>query len=395
LNIPYFGPVDGHDIESLTKLFHALSEVNHPVLLHVYTRKGKGFHPADKGPAKFHSTGPFKINGDTVESTVAAAPRQSFTQAFGKSLTELAEKDERVVAITSAMCDGTGLMGFRKKFPNRFYDVGIAESAAVDIAAGLAKSGLKPVVCIYSTFLQRSFDHIFQEVSLQNLPVVFCIDRAGFVGSDGPTHHGLMDVGYLRMLPNMILTAPPDAIEMERALQFALEQTQPVVVRYPKDLVPPEECVRAASEKPYELGKSVQVRRGRKSDLAIVSYGTALAEALKAAEMLSSEKISVDVINARFAAPVDEKIPNMLARGKSVITVEDHYLSCGFGSAVLELAAAQSQDGSKVRVLGAPRRFIGHNSRGAQLMEAGVNADEIVKTAKEMLTSRSGRRKRK
>jgi len=394
LNIPYFGPVDGHDIESLVKLFKALSEVDHPVLLHVYTKKGKGFRPADKGPTKFHSTGPFKINGDTVEST-AVPHRQSFTQAFGDALTALAEQDDRIVAITSAMCDGTGLVEFRKRFPERFYDVGIAESAAVDIAAGLAKSGLRPVVCIYSTFLQRGFDQIFQEVSLQNLPVVFCVDRAGMVGSDGATHHGLMDVGYLRMLPHMILTAPADAIEMKGALQFALQQTQPVVVRYPKELVPPEENVRASSEKPFELGKSVVVRRGRKSVLAIASYGTVLAEALKAAEILSSEKIAVDVINARFAAPVDERFAHLLARDKALITVEDHFLACGFGSAVLESAAAAGHDVSHIRVLGAPKRLIGHDSRGAQLMQAGINADEIVKTAKEMLATRPGKRKSK
>ncbi len=394
LNIPYFGPVDGHDIESLTKLFRTLSAVDHPVLLHVYTKKGKGFRPADKGPTKFHSTGPFKINGDTVESTTVPH-RQSFTQAFGDALTELAEKDDRIVAITSAMCDGTGLVEFRKRFSQRFYDVGIAESAAVDIAAGMAKSGLRPVVCIYSTFLQRGFDQIFQEVALQNLPVVFCVDRAGMVGFDGATHHGLMDVGYLRMLPHMILTAPADAVEMKGALQFALQQTQPVVVRYPKDMVPPEELVRAASEKPFEAGKSVVVRRGRKSALAIASYGTVLTEALKAAETLSSEKIAVDVINARFAAPVDEKFAGLLAQGKALITVEDHSVACGFGSAVLESVATAGQDVSNIRVLGAPRRFIGHDSRSAQLMQAGINADEIVKTAKEMLATRPGKRKRK
>jgi len=388
LNIPYFGPVDGHDIESLVRLFKALGQIDHPVLLHVYTKKGKGFHPADKGPSKFHSTGPFKINGDnTVEST-APDHQQNFTDAFGESLTALAEQDERIVAITSAMCDGTGLMAFRQKFPERFYDVGIAESAAVDMAAGLAKAGMRPVVCIYSTFLQRSFDQIAQEVALQNLPVVFCVDRAGMVGPDGATHHGLMDIGYLRMLPNMVLTAPVDAIEMRQALEFALTQTQPVVIRYPKDLVPPEELTGAACETPFELGRSVLVRRGRKAPLAIVCYGTVLTEALAAADILSSEKIAVDVVNARFAAPIDEKIIGLLSKGCKVITVEDHYLSCGFGSAVLELAAASGHDIGLVRVLGAPRCFIGHDSRAAQLMEAGINADEIAKTAREMLAGR-------
>ena len=387
LNIPYFGPVDGHDIEALIQLFKALGQIDHPVLLHVHTKKGRGFRPADKGPTRFHSTGPFKLNGDdTVEPTKDG--RKNFTDAFGESLTALAEADDRIVAITSAMCDGTGLVEFRKKFPERFYDVGIAESAAVDIAAGLAKSGMKPVVCIYSTFLQRGFDQIFQEVALQNLPVVFCVDRAGLVGPDGATHHGLMDIGYLRMLPHMVLAAPADAIEMDQALRFALAQEQPVVIRYPKEFVPSEESVRASSEKPFELGKSILVRRGRKSTLAIVSYGSVLTEALKAADVLSSEKIPVDVINARFAAPIDAKLANLVARGKRLITVEDHFVSGGFGSAVLELAATNGQDAGGIRVLGAPRRLIGHHSRSAQLMEAGINADVIVKTAKAMVTTR-------
>ncbi|MCU0916378.1 MAG: 1-deoxy-D-xylulose-5-phosphate synthase [Planctomycetes bacterium] len=388
LNIPYFGPVDGHDIESLIKIFKALGQIDHPVLLHVYTRKGKGFNPADVGPSKFHSTGPFKINGDnTVEATTRDQP-QSFTDAFGASLAALAERDDRIVAITSAMCDGTGLQEFRKKFPERFYDVGIAESAAVDIAAGLAKAGMRPVVCIYSTFLQRSFDQIAQEVALQGLPVVFCVDRAGMVGSDGATHHGLMDIGYLRMLPNMVLTAPVDAIEMRQALEFALSRPQPVVVRYPKDLVPSDEAVRTASESPFELGKSVLVRRGRKAPLALVCYGSVLTEALAAAESLSSDKIAVDVINARFAAPIDEKLVHLLSRGKKLITVEDHYLSCGFGSAVLEQAAASGRNVGLIRVLGAPKSFIGHDARSAQLVEVGISADDIARTARELLADR-------
>jgi 1-deoxy-D-xylulose-5-phosphate synthase len=384
LNIPYFGPVDGHDIGSLIQLFGALSQLKHPAILHVYTKKGKGFKPAGLVPSKFHSTGPFKMNGDDVEPTVSTS-RPSFTKVFGKHLTALAEKDSRIVAITSAMCDGTGLVEFRRKFSDRFYDVGIAESAAVDIAAGLARTGAKPVVCIYSTFLQRSFDQIFQEVALQNLPVVFCIDRAGVVGSDGPTHHGLMDIGFLRMLPNMVLTAPAVEVEMRLALEYALAEDKPVVIRYPKDLVPSKKYVRVACAEPFKLGKSVVIRQAQDSAIAIVSYGSVLVEALKAAKLLAKDGIEVEVINARFAAPIDEKIISLLDEGKSIITVEDHHLACGFGSAVLESAAtkmAGSNTLGTIRVLGVPRRFIGHNSRKSQLMEAGLNADEIVKTVK-------------
>jgi 1-deoxy-D-xylulose-5-phosphate synthase len=409
LNIPYFGPVNGHDIGSLIGLFEAVTHLNRPAILHVYTKKGKGFSPAGSRPSKFHSTGPFKMNGDAVESE-AKPTGDSFTNAFGRHLTELARKDKKIVAITSAMCDGTGLMEFRRKFAERFYDVGIAESAAVDIAAGLCATGLKPVVCIYSTFLQRSFDQIFQEVALQSLPVVFCIDRAGLVGSDGPTHHGLMDIGFLRMMPNMVLTAPANDVEMKLALEFALNQSKPVVIRYPKDIVPLQKYVRAACSKPFVLGKSVVVKSSKDSAIAIVSYGSLLSEALDAAAMLAKEGIPVDVINGRFAAPVDKEIVSLLDEGKGIITVEDHHLACGFGSALLETAALEAAGAKKtakkaaqesvkreshntIRMLGVPATLIRHDSRRAQLMEVGVNADKIVQTAKEMLGIAPGRGK--
>ena len=384
LHIPYFGPVAGHDIGSLVELFEAMNHLNHPAILHVYTTKGKGFHPADQGPSKFHSTGPFKINGDRVEKTVGPKG-PSFTDTFGEHLTELAQNDDKIIAITSAMCDGTGLMEFSKKFPDRFYDVGIAESAAVDMAAGMARNGLKPVVCIYSTFLQRSFDQIFQEVALQNLPVIFCVDRAGLVGSDGPTHHGLMDVGFLRMIPNMVLTAPANDVEMKLALEFALKENKPVVIRYPKDIVPPKEFIKSACTRPFILGKSVTVKGSKRSAVTVVSYGSVLTEALKAATLLAESKIAIDIVNGRFAAPIDDKIISLLEKGKSIVTVEDHAVACGFGSAVLELAAEKGCSTESIRLLGAPRRFIRHNSRDEQLMEAGANAETIAETVRKIL----------
>ncbi|UCF00415.1 MAG: 1-deoxy-D-xylulose-5-phosphate synthase [Planctomycetota bacterium] len=402
LNIPYFGPVDGHDIESLIQLFEALSHMNHPGILHVYTKKGQGFRPAGVQPSKFHSTGPFKMNGDIIDAD-SATSRRSFTSVLSEHLVKLASKDDKIVAITSAMCDGTGLAEFREKFADRFYDVGIAESVAVDIAAGLAKTGAKPVVCIYSTFLQRSFDQIFQEVALQNLPVVFCIDRAGLVGSDGPTHHGLMDIGFLRVLPNMVLTAPADEVELKLALEFALAENKPVCLRYPREFLPSDRFDRSACAEPFELGKSVVVKQSPNSNVTIVAYGNVLTEALEAAQLLEQDGIAVDVINARFAAPVDQKIISLLPKGKSIITVEDHRTACGFGSAVLELAAVTMADNgydkryklNAIHILGMPRGFIRHDSRRTQLIKAGVNADKIARTAKEILAGLKKRKRKK
>jgi len=387
LNIPYFGPVDGHDIDALVQLFTALGHLDRPVLLHAYTKKGEGFAPAHQGPSRFHSTGPFVINGDGVEPSPQPS-RQSFTDVFGQHVAELAQNDDRIVAITSAMCDGTGLVEFRSRFPQRFYDVGIAEGAAVDIAAGLARGGLRPLVCIYSTFLQRSLDQILQEVALQDLPVVFCVDRAGFVGSDGPTHHGLMDIGLLRMMPNLVLCAPANDLEMRLALEFALRHDHPVVIRYPKEVIPSPDAAYEACKAPFELGRAVAVRGVKNAELVIVSYGALLEEALEAQRALLSQGLDVGVVNARFAAPVDRLLVDLLKEGKKIITLEDHQAACGFGSAVLELAAAARAGNIRldaIATLGAPRAFIRHDSRQHQLIQAQLSADEIVKAARQML----------
>jgi 1-deoxy-D-xylulose-5-phosphate synthase len=386
MNIPYFGPVDGHDIESLVLLFRAMEHLDHPVLLHAHTKKGEGFSPAQTGPSKFHSCGPFnKVNGHTVKAQ-DKTKSLTYTEAFGQSLVSLAEKDDRIVAMTSAMCDGTGLNEFRSKFPDRFYDVGIAESTAVDIAAGLAHSGYRPVVCIYSTFLQRSFDQVFQEVALQNLPVVFCVDRAGFVGPDGPTHHGMMDIGYLRMMPNLILMAPATAADMQHALEFALQQAQPVVIRYPKDSVVPDEAVGGACDTPFELGKSVVIKPVDQVSVVLLAYGSTLAAAVEAHALLKDKGIHVGVVNARFAAPLDTDYLDWISQGKQILTLEDHSVAGGFGSALLEMAALNpSSTIQSVRVKAAPKSFMPHHLREQQLMQAGLNADDIVRTAIEML----------
>ncbi len=389
LNIPYFGPVDGHDIGSLIQLFGAISHLGRPAILHVYTKKGKGFTPAGEDPCKFHSTGPFELNGKV---TTFEEKGRTFTEAFADALVALAAKDDRIIAITAAMPDGTGLAKFRDRFGARYYDVGIAESAAVDIAAGLAKQGKKPIVCIYSTFLQRSYDQIFQEVALQNLPVTFCIDRSGVVGDDGPTHHGLMDIGFLRMLPNMVITAPANEAEMKAVLNFAVNIDKPVAIRYPRDIVPDDEGELAACQSAFELGRSVTLRSGS-SDVVIVSFGSVLVEAVKAADMLNREGIDVSIINARFAKPIDGKIISLFYDKKNIITVEDHSMACGFGSALLEAVARQTVEkvrgewanAGRIIILGGPDRFVEVDSRKVQLDEIGVSAKRIVETVKAVI----------
>jgi len=378
LNIPYFGPVDGHDIGSLIEIFRAMGQLNRPCLLHVYTKKGKGFSPADDDPRKYHSTGPFAINGTSASHIKGG---RTFTDAFSDRLVELAKEDERIVAITAAMPDGTGLVEFRNRFPDRYYDVGIAESVAVDIAAGMAKKGKKPMVCIYSTFLQRSYDQIFQEVALANLGVVFCIDRAGVVGSDGPTHHGLMDIGFLRAMPNMTIVSPSDEAELKAALKFAVESDGPVVIRYPRDIVPQPQPATAA---PFEAGKSVTVRTGSQGGGAIVALGSMLGQALKAGEILDGEGIEVEVINARFVKPLDEKIIWLFDNKKFIITVEDHGIACGFGSAVLEAVAKKNGGLNNCRItcLGADDKFVRIGNRSQQLEDMGITAEKIAETVR-------------
>lgn len=387
LNIPYFGPVDGHDIQSLIQLFKALKELDRPAILHVYTKKGKGFTPADDNPRKFHSTGPFELNG---ESGVSATPgERSFTEAFGDALAQAGARDEKVIAITAAMPDGTGLSKFRKAFADRYIDVGIAESVAVDVAAGLARQGFKPVVCIYSTFLQRSFDQIFQEVALQNLPIVFCVDRAGVVGGDGPTHHGLMDIGFMRMLPNMQILCPADEPDMKAALDYAISANGPVMIRYPKEDVS-QLCQSSSAAVPYQKGKSTLVRQPC-GEIVIAAVGPVLSEALKAADILSREDIHIGVVNVRFAKPIDDEIVDLYAQDKTLIIAEDHGLSCGVGSAMMEKAVQKASLSDNIAMkaaigrtvlLGGADTFIPAAARGRQLEWMGLTAEKIVETVK-------------
>ena len=375
----YVGPVDGHDIKHLIEMLDIVKDVPHPVLLHVDTVKGRGCDWASAEPETFHSPSPFTIK--TGKVTLHETGGRSWTRAFADALIEQAERNDKIVAITAAMPEGTGLSFFAERFPNRYLDVGIAESSGVDIAAGLARGGCRPVVAIYSTFLQRGFDQIFQEVALQELPVVFCMDRAGLVGGDGAVHHGFADIAYLRGLPGMILIAPADEPELNAALTFALAQHRPVAIRYPRDEVPADspECP------PFQLGVS---RRMREGDAAtVLAYGTTVASAMAAADLLAADGVEIRVVNARFACPIDEvMVAAAFSAGLPVVTVEDHSIAGGFGSAVLETAQEIGLTIRSMTRLGLPQdRFVAHGSRAGQMAEVGIDAAGIASAVHRLL----------
>jgi len=374
LGFIYVGPTDGHDLEHLIELLTLLGDVKQPVLLHVHTNKGHGCDWACAEPGTFHSPKPFTISEGKV--TIQSGPGKSWTAAFADALIALARQDQRVYALTAAMPDGTGLNKFQKALPDRFLDVGIAESATVDIAAGMCKGGLRPVVAIYSTFLQRAYDQVFQEVVLQGLPVVFCLDRAGLVGGDGAVHHGFLDITYLRGFPNMVLMAPADEPEMTVALKLALSLDRPSAIRYPRDVVPAPFGPAA----PFELGQARLMREGRGA--TVLAYGSTVSAAVEAAAQLQQQGLSVRVFNARFAKPVDrEMVIEAFTAGHPVVSVEDHSVAGGFGSAVLEVAGELRLPAERLTRLGLPPdRFLRHGSRSWQLAEAGIDAAGIAQT---------------
>ena len=380
LGLRYFGPVDGHDLSVLIDLLHRIKQVNEPVLLHVITEKGKGFAPAHEDPCQYHSTSPFQLEtGEVLESPGG----QTFTEAFAENLIELAEKDRRIVAVTAAMPDGTGLRKFAERFPGRMFDVGICESHAVAMAAGLAREGFRPVVAIYSTFLQRGLDQIFQEIVLQNLPVVLAIDRAGVVGADGPTHQGFMDIAYLRTLPRLVCCSPADAGEMGQALAFALAHNGPVALRYPRTVVPEG----LAGGDGFEIGKSRMMRAGK--DLFIIAYGERVAAGLEAAELLASDGIEAGVINARFAKPLDEAaFKELFGLGRPLVVVEDHSVIGGLATAIRELASAQ-KPAAFITAVGLPDEFLPHGKRDELLRRIGLDAEGIRQAARMALVSKS------
>ncbi|MFC1576403.1 1-deoxy-D-xylulose-5-phosphate synthase [Candidatus Omnitrophota bacterium] len=376
LGFRYFGPINGHNINELITTFKNISSMKEPVIVHVVTKKGKGYRFAEENPSVFHGTGQFEVKtGKSARSKGA----KSFTEVFSDKITELARANDKIVAITAAMPDGTGLARFAKEFPKRFYDVGIAEEHAVCFAAGLANYGFKPIVAIYSTFLQRGYDQIIHDVSLQNLPVIFCVDRAGIVGEDGPTHHGVFDIAYLRHIPNLVLMAPRDGLELEAMLEAALELKKPVAIRYPRG--DSASHLSGSSFEKIELGKAELLREGR--HIAIFAIGSMVSIAIKAADLLSSHAIEATVVNARFVKPIDkEMIENVTKRIKKLVTLEEGVVTGGFGSAVVEFLERENIKDVKAKVMGLPDHFIAHGRREELLKEYHLTADEICETVR-------------
>ncbi len=378
LGFQYIGPIDGHDTDFLVQVFEHAKHLEGPVLLHILTTKGKGYEPAEKDQRTWHATTGFSIEDGKMEKKSSGV---TYTQAFVESLNEVAVNNDKVVAITAAMPDGTGLAKFADKFPKRFFDVGIAEQHAVTFAAGLAAEGFTPVCAIYSTFLQRAYDQIVHDVCIQNLPVVFMIDRAGLVGDDGATHHGTMDIAYLRSIPNLVMLSPKDPQELREMTKFALTYGKgPIALRYPRgggeNLT--DTCA------PIQLGQSETLRRG--DDLGILTYGPIVSEALVAANSLESQGHSVEVINARWVKPLDEVAILALARRtKRIITVEDGILAGGFGSAIVELLADRGLTDVQVTRIGLPNHFVEHGPIPKLRELVGMDAAAIVKAAEDLL----------
>ncbi len=357
LGFNYVGPIDGHNIELLIETLKRIKTTSSPVLLHVITQKGRGFEFSEKNPSLFHGIGPFKIKtGLPLDDS-----SMTYSEVFGDKLIELAMKDDKIIAISAAMKEGTGLENFAKIYPDRFYDVGIAEQHAVTFAAGLATQGLKPVVAIYSTFLQRAYDEIIHDVCLQNLHVVFAIDRAGIVGEDGPTHNGIFDLSYLRHIPNMVIMSPKDANELKSMIEIALNHNGPIAIRYPRAKTSYSDNTFETPVK-FRLGESETVSTGK--DVAIIAIGNTVLPALNAARRLEKEGITVMVLNARFVKPLDEKmIKNIVNTIPRIITVEENVIQGGFGSAILEFLNKEEVASVRLKRLGIPDVFIEQGSQ--------------------------------
>jgi 1-deoxy-D-xylulose-5-phosphate synthase len=378
LGFRYFGPFNGHNIIQLVKIFNKIRSFKTPILIHVITEKGKGYAPAENDFTKFHGVTPF--DKQTGASPKPSSKSLTYTDVFGESLVQLAEKDSKVLAITAAMSDGTGLNKFKDTFPDRFFDVGIAEGHAVTFAAGLAAKGYKPIVAIYSTFLQRAFDQIIHDVALQDLPVIFVMDRGGFVGADGPTHHGTFDLSYLRLIPNMVIAASMDENELRDLLYTAITYGKgPFAIRYPKG-----KCLGLPTEDSFnklEVGKGQTIKEGK--DIAILAIGSMINQALKASLKLENENISAEVINMRFIKPIDQELLlNTSKRFKKIITIEENAIIGGFGSAVIETLTNNGISDLKIFTKGIPDKFIEHGTVDELYKTVGLDVESIYNFVK-------------
>ncbi len=376
LGFDYFGPIDGHNIQTLAETFQNIKNVEGPVLLHVITEKGKGFEPASANPTRYHSAGNFEMHNGKVKEAPKDPKQVSYTKAFGDTIIEIAEANKDIVAITAAMPDGTGLDAFIKKFPDRYFDVGICEQHAIGLANGFVSAGLKPVAAIYSTFLQRAYDQVFHDVCLQKNGILLALDRAGIVGNDGPTHNGVFDIAYLRHLPGITLMAPKDGAELKAMLHKAVQLNTPAAIRYPRANIPEGSLNNDCN--PIEIGKGEILREGR--DGVIIAYGAMVYPSMECADMLAGKGINVTVVNARFAKPLDEDlIMKVTGKHQIVLTVEDHTEVGGFGSAILELLVEKGINTQNVHIMGIPDRFIEQGSRDIILKSLNLDAEGIYK----------------
>jgi 1-deoxy-D-xylulose-5-phosphate synthase len=373
LGFRYFGPLDGHDVILMTQSLKNILGLKGPRILHILTRKGMGCELAEKDPERLH--GISKQETTKVESrSHPEQPARSYTAVFSDLILRAASRDKKIVAITAAMPTGTGLDLFQKTFPERFFDVGIAEEHAVTFAGALAKGGLKPVCALYSTFSQRAVDQLFHDVALQEQGLVLALDRAGVVGEDGPTHHGLFDISFLRPIPGSILASPKDSIEMERMLELGLKAKNVFAIRYPRGRIPKEFT---KSSRTFEVGEAEVLREGE--DATLVTLGPLVAAACEAAERLELQGISCGVVNMRFAKPLDQKLlRTLIHKDHLIVTLEDHVLTGGFGACVLEALCEMGLDGARVIRLGFEEKFIPHASREELLEDAGLSPDKIT-----------------
>ena len=375
----YLGPVDGHNLEELERMLAISKQLEGPVLIHVLTKKGKGYEIAEKNPDKFHATAPFDIKTGKEKTK----KDKDYSKVFGDKLIELANKNEKIVAITAAMKDGTGLKEFANKFPKRFFDVGIAEQHALCLAAGMASQGVIPVVPIYSSFYQRAYDQVIHDIALQNLPVIMCVDRAGIVGADGETHQGTLDMSFFRLIPNLTIMAPKDFKELEDMLEYAISLKKPVIIRYPRG---GESKEKFGKHEKIKEGKAEILKQGK--DISIIAIGKTVSRTIEVAKMLEKEKIEAEVINARFLKPLDiETIKKSIEKTKNVVTIEDGTIINGLGTAIKELIINEKIENVQIKSFAYPDEFIKHGS--VEELEKIYNQDAksiyeyIVKMRKE------------